>query len=304
MTSSSEVRALSIGPAAALALTAGVTLRVHGVFPSAWNLQIEATQDFVSLVGPGGADLPHAVVLERAEHVRAWSPADGTPVRCDSGTLRVQAAASEVRIDLRPAARLPRRTLPSITSLGAAHAACERRLAGLQAAAGTDLRIESLAGAGAPATPLGTPLTTAALGLVAAARTPAALPRAVPSLLGLGPGLTPSGDDLLSGYLAGTRASSRAALADALGEAIERDLSRTTAVSAFLLRCAVRGFWLGPLVDLAEALAAEREPDALAALGALCALGHSSGADLATGFLLGLRTSSCARQGEKRGRPQ
>jgi len=56
-------------------------------------------------------------------------------------------------------------------------------------------------------------------------------------------------------------------------------------ISASLLRWALLGHWPDPLVDLAEALAEDPVPQSVLALEALCALGHTSGADLATGFL-------------------
>jgi hypothetical protein len=120
------------------------------------------------------------------------------------------------------------------------------------------------------------------------------LNQAVAALVGLGAGLTPSGDDFLCGFLAAVQAADpelledREELVKALNDAARRNLRRTTEVSAGLIRCAVRNFWPRPLVDLAEALAVDREPEALRALEELCSLGHSSGSDMATGFLYGL----------------
>jgi hypothetical protein len=77
---------------------------------------------------------------------------------------------------------------------------------------------------------------------------------------------------------------------DRLKEAMLVNIGRTGRTSALLIRWAVRNQWPRPLVDLAEALAWEEEGDALRALGNLVQLGHSSGSDLATGFLFGLAT--------------
>jgi hypothetical protein len=109
--------------------------------------------------------------------------------------------------------------------------------------------------------------------------------------MGLGVGLTPSGDDFLCGFMAAARACSPE-LIPVLAAATEAGLHRTSRISGSLIRCAARGFWPAPLVNLAEALAGDRVPDALVALGDLGRLGHSSGADLATGFLFGLETLS------------
>jgi hypothetical protein len=279
-------QALAVGPAAAPSLDREVTLRVHGVFASTVNLRADVTGDFVSLVGPAGAILPHAVALEQDEGFPAWGLVPGAPVARVVGGLELPAAAGPIHVDLRSARRLPARPLPIISALGGAHAACRQRLVAFQAAAGTELRLAAVEGAAAPPSVLGAALAGAVREL--AGTMPAGLPAAVAALVGLGPGLTPSGDDLLAGWLAAARAGARTVLAVGLAQAVEASLPRTSELSAFLLRCAVRGFWPAPLLDVADALAAEREAEALAALGVLCTLGHSSGADLATGFLLGL----------------
>lgn len=277
--------ALSIGPAAPLTLS-GPRLRVHSVFRSALNLELEGTGRLVSLRGRGGDGLPHEVVLDRAEELERCPIAAGAPVAVTEAAIQLPMGALTLVVDLRGAERLPRRALPSIVRLGAAHRACTEELAAMQR--GCELRLEALQRAGAPATVLGARLRDAVLGLAAATRGPLLpLRQAVAALIGLGPGLTPAGDDFLSGFLAAARAGDPAPLT-ALHQAAEANLGRTGSISAFLLRCAIEGFWPAALVDLAEALAAENGPDALAALGALGRLGHSSGRDLATGFLFGL----------------
>jgi hypothetical protein len=157
------------------------------------------------------------------------------------------------------------------------------RLAELQAAAGCALRIDGAASA----SPLAAAIGAAAGALTAAAEAGRPLAGAVAALVGLGPGLTPSGDDFLCGFVAAARARHPALLGPLEAAAVPA-LPRTTALSAFLVRSAFRGFWPAPLVDLGDALARGEEPAALEALEALCRLGHSSGADLATGFLAGL----------------
>jgi hypothetical protein len=87
----------------------------------------------------------------------------------------------------------------------------------------------------------------------------------------------------------GPAADGEPALVSTLGEAVQESIPSTGEISASMLRGALRGHWSAPLADLADALAGERQFDALRALGALCGLGHSSGADIATGFLYGLR---------------
>ena len=123
-----------------------------------------------------------------------------------------------------------------------------------------------------------------------------AISRRVSALLGAGRGLTPCGDDFLCGFLAAARAAlpagalQRLALQridDTMCSSIRENIAATGDISATLLLLAVRGFWPGPLAALAQGLAVGDRSGALVALDELCAFGHSSGADIATGFLTG-----------------
>jgi len=103
----------------------------------------------------------------------------------------------------------------------------------------------------------------------------------VARLLGYGPGLTPLGDDVLAGLLVTARATGAHDLAAALATAIGRaGPGRTTAVSRALLHHAARGRCVP---ELAAVLAGRP-----GAVPALLAVGHSSGAGLATGVLAAL----------------
>ena len=307
-------QALSIGPAAQLALPAdGTALRVHSVFPSTVNLEVEGSEWLVALSGPMGAVYPHAVALARPEDFGNWGLAVGSRACLLGGSLCLQGQAHNMVVDLRQALRLPLRTVPSIARLGGAHHACAMRLAEIQANAGCDLRMDGLWRPGRVTTALGAGLGRAALALGAAAQAfgrspggdlaagrraghdegeaPPALGRSVAALLGLGAGLTPSGDDFLCGFLAAARTCGRSrGLPNALKDAVEKNIRRTSQISASMVRCAIRNFWPMPLVDLAEALAGECENEAVKALKELCGLGHCSGSDIATGFLFGLET--------------
>lgn len=111
-------------------------------------------------------------------------------------------------------------------------------------------------------------------------------------LVGLGSGLTPSGDDVLAGLLAGGRALARAcgdaALDDlllGLWRGIAPDLQeRTTAISAALLGHAAAGEMTARAAAVTVALATGR--GLAEAHAALLAVGHRSGADLASGLEL------------------
>ena len=113
------------------------------------------------------------------------------------------------------------------------------------------------------------------------------LAHAVAELVGRGPGLTPTGDDVLAGALATLRALGAAGAADQLACAVERRLTRTTALSAALLRHAGAGDVVPAAAGVITALGAPG--DLSSALGPLLAVGGSSGGDLATGILVAAR---------------
>jgi Protein of unknown function (DUF2877) len=115
----------------------------------------------------------------------------------------------------------------------------------------------------------------------------AAAARAADRLVGLGPGLTPSGDDLLAGTLAALRllggdAAFTAALADHISAVGRR---RTTALSATLLRLAGQGNVAAEAGRVIKALSGQGSLEEAARR--LHAVGHTSGADLAQGLLIG-----------------
>lgn len=122
--------------------------------------------------------------------------------------------------------------------------------------------------------------------------------------LGLGPGATPSGDDVAAGVLLAARADpatfSPGDVCDVADRVADLASVRTTAVSAALLADAAAGWCAEPVDRALRALAPAgrpRPPTQLMptrarelddALDGLLALGHHSGADLATGLLAAL----------------
>lgn len=120
----------------------------------------------------------------------------------------------------------------------------------------------------------------------------------IASLIGRGPGLTPSGDDLLAGFLAALRLlGGDGTFADdcAAGIAMLAP-SRTTALSAALLRLATSGQVCGEVAGLLRALAGGWPPLG-AAVARLSAVGHTSGADLVRGVYIGGCAALAARGG-------
>ena len=112
-------------------------------------------------------------------------------------------------------------------------------------------------------------------------------------LLGLGPGLTPSGDDVLMGLLAALYWQARlgalppepvAALAAAVLAAAP---TQTTRLSTRLLAHAAEGILYAPALALGTALLAGDPAAVPAPARHLFTIGHTSGADMAHGLLIG-----------------
>ncbi len=105
-------------------------------------------------------------------------------------------------------------------------------------------------------------------------------PEALARLVGLGPGLTPAGDDALGGAAIALRATGRMAQADALAGWIDAIAPEATGeIARAHLRAAARGEGSAALHAALDALMRGKEPD----LGAIDAIGHSSGWDALAG---------------------
>ena len=111
---------------------------------------------------------------------------------------------------------------------------------------------------------------------------PAAQFAAVAGLLGRGPGLTPSGDDVVAGFLLGARAFGHST-PGAMSAVDQLAAGATTALSAQLLRHAVRGECVAQFAAVVAVLLGRPAPDD--AVDQLLAVGHTSGAALAAGLL-------------------
>lgn len=109
-------------------------------------------------------------------------------------------------------------------------------------------------------------------------------PAAVASLLGRGDGLTPVGDDVLAGWLVAARSAGRRT--DAVAAAAAAGAHRTTDLSATLLADAADGAAIPQFRALLTAVAAGR--GVAAAVTALLAVGHTSGAGMLLGAHLAL----------------
>jgi len=104
-------------------------------------------------------------------------------------------------------------------------------------------------------------------------------------LLGVGPGLTPAGDDVLAGLLVGLWSFGQRA--EPLRRAVLTGLAtRTTDLSAALLRCAARGESIPQMNQLLRNMSESAWQGRLDhAVDDLVRVGHTSGTALATGVL-------------------
>jgi hypothetical protein len=240
--------------AIAAALTAAPRpARVLGASPAAIYLGVEgggATLEVVAVVAAWAVRLPVAIAVSGR-----------APAIVDPGAVRVGGGG----VDLggwwvRPARWLdPRPRLPGPV-VGSRLAEAEARLAG----------------------PAAHPAATVAAGLAHGDAGPAL------GLLGRGPGLTPAGDDVVAGA-----AAALALLGRLDGEAADSVLAHaggaTTAISAALLRCAVRGQVVPQAAALLLGLCGRGAVEP--ALHGLLAVGDTSGAALALGLCAGARVA-------------
>lgn len=281
------------------------TFSVHSVFGTAMNLAVAGRRGLVTLVGADADDYPQGIRLATRERFDAWPAPVGTRGHREGVTLVFDGPDGEefFAIDLSAAVtaqrQAPPRLDPGDEALREARAVCAARLDGLQEAKGTDLRLATLCGRFSPPTSLGRHLVEAAHELAGGVRdgNADAAGRAAFRLMGLGAGLTPTGDDFLCGLLAALWCASGEGSPERQfvvewGAALSARLDSTNAISATFLECAIAGCFPGAVSALAAAVAASHaghgHEGARVALDGLCARGHSSGMDTATGFLFGL----------------
>jgi len=127
--------------------------------------------------------------------------------------------------------------------------------------------------------------TLPALGAALRERDETAAVDAAATLVGLGPGLTPAGDDVLVGLLSALTCLGGPAFTRVAVDVQAAAAGRTTDLSLALLRHAALGHCVGAVGALLRALAGLGQLQA--ASRKLLAVGHSSGAALCAGVVLG-----------------
>jgi hypothetical protein len=122
-------------------------------------------------------------------------------------------------------------------------------------------------------------------------------------LIGAGAGLTPSGDDAVAGVLLALRSAGRLDAVGRIASHLRPLLTRTTSISAALLRAAAEGYAVPEVVTLVEAVHGSTNrksgtipPDSAPfddwfrladprLVERVLAIGHSSGRDLVSGVI-------------------
>jgi hypothetical protein len=252
-------------------------LRVQSVFRSAINgLTREGRLVTVATERIGG--LPDGIVLAGDPDLAAVGIRPGMNVRLGR-TLRVESAGVVVKLDT--AAAWSPRVLTMDASRWPSRAARCATLIGRYRVAGG---LESLAVAG--------PALDGLAAAVTRSDRASAL-RSARGLIGLGPGLTPSGDDALAGVETALHAVGHP-VAGFLQAATDDLDTRTTMVSAAMLRHAARGDAAERVHFLLAALLSGADEDLADAIGAAVRWGATSGSDLLAGVLLGLDAATTA----------
>lgn len=251
-----------------------VPFTVRAVYRVAAYLQA-ADGTLLAVSGPSATRLPCAVRVTSPALLAALGA--GQPATVGAGQVALRGARLQITrwFDLAPALGRPSPAALRQTqrALSSAVASLSRGPAGPAVSAGSEALARSLA-----------------------AHDPVAACAAADTLLGCGPGSTPSGDDVLAGTLVTLRllAAVHSGAARAwrrVGEplaahVLQRAGTRTTPLSAALLRHAARGEPAGEVGDVLRAATGRGE--LAGPLRRLLAVGHTSGADLAEGVRIGL----------------
>ena len=246
-TSQLTVLPAAASPRSALVMDRLQATRVLFAAPSALYLLGDDGRTVLSVVTADGLALPGAVRLALSSTRFAWGVGQGEAVLVGAGSIQLP----QVRIEVRRVWRPARVDEPAVIGDHDSPAAL-------------------------PTAPLWPDLVSP--GEVSSSR--------VAALVGAGPGLTPAGDDALCGALLMARAlghPAQAALARLVQAAIAHP-GATTALSAALLADAAAGYGLAPVVALVDPLARGDVRSATSAVGAVAAIGHTSGLALLAGI--------------------
>jgi len=284
-------------------------VKIHSVFKKAINLQLIEHQKekdhaiqrrqlltdgrLITILNSELIDYPQSIHVISCEDFTSYglkSDDDGNLNTCRI-MLNPSSTAVPICVSLTGAIKLKYQYLPKIFDFDYELQSSISMLAIMQKQANVVLRIEALVSERTTLNGTTDPLVDAAanLGESVHSESISKLYDATLRLIGFGPGLTPSGDDFLCGFI--TAAYCKPNIRDVhlltINQIVLANLTKTNAISATFLRCAINGEVCSALYDFAQAIQFKTNPEK--PLNQLCTIGHSSGMDVATGFLYGLK---------------
>lgn len=279
-----QVDAISYGPEAAALMAGGIGGRVLAVLRNAIYVEGDGGH-IVAIADEHAEDGPLAVrIHDLPALLRAASPHPGAKFQATGRAVEIHGLAY-VRWTGKPwVPHLPKR----VGEQAAILAACD--------ALAQIIAIQDARQVG-DAEPVAQRLTALLAGF-RHAMTEDCIPQAIEAIngfLGLGPGLTPSGDDIAAGLLASLVWQARLGVVSdrmvcSLAEAVrEVAPSYTNRISARLLHYAGEGVLYAPAMELGEELLAGDTAAIADSARRLCSIGNTTGADVATGLLAGIR---------------
>lgn len=244
--------------------------RIHSVYAGGLNLDLGDRLCYIS----GGRPMPYGILIDKGAATQltaCLSPGDVLVWDAEGRSL----VSPQVRIDFVKARTYssklsPLMKKPDVTKLLPLLSGCREN--GFRLTPAEMIKGEE------------TKALLAALGSDDCEKTTAALK----SWVGRGPGLTPSGDDVIQGLLFVH------CLWPFITETFQRELVQliekdyTTTVSNHFYRCSLEGCFSQSLHHLAEGFAQEDVAEITGGVVELEGFGHTSGADILTGIVLGL----------------
>lgn len=278
-------------------------VKVHSVFQKAINLQLFeipslkqnaslSKNDFITILSNNSINHPKSICLTTIEDFTIYNLGLNTSGGFDMNGITIgnPNCSTLFYISFSEANRLTNQPLPSIANLGKAWETSVALLSAMQIKAKTSLNIANLINNYIAFDVLSGPLTNAALALgqLVTKGNISNLHTTISKLIGFGHGLTPSGDDFLCGFItaAHCRCGVNLEYLLELNNIIKTKLANTNLISANLLLSAIEKDVCSALHDFAKAI--YEDTCSKNALINLSTLGHSSGMDIATGFLYGL----------------
>jgi Protein of unknown function (DUF2877) len=272
------------------------TARVHSVFDHAVNLRAGDDRALYALVSAQRDNAPATLVVD-VPHFGALGLRPGAPVSVHAGEV-LSVGRLEIVLG---GARPWEASLPVLDDAGLPLEWMERFVARHGVVGGVEPRAGDTT---ALARATARTLADARAGLEAAlrARDAAGVHAHARRLIGLGAGLTPAGDDYVVGVaiacaIRGGRARPDPCL-DALRRAVDDGADRTTDLSRATLVHAVRGRVRESLIGFVEAIAAGDEDLMARQAHRVLAIGATSGTDILSGMLAGLRGLSRPAEGQ------